>query len=133
VIDHLSLPVADLERSRRFYDAALAPLGARRMLDLEEADYTASGYGMREGEPAFWVGTGTRPGAAAPVPPEGLHVAFQAPDRAAVDAFHAAAVAAGGLDNGGPGLRPQYHPNYYAAFAIDPDGHHVEAVCHRPA
>ncbi len=133
MIDHLSLPVADIDRSRRFYDAALEPLGARRAMDMEEPDYLASGWGQGSGEPAFWVGS-AKPGqpAAAPVPPDGFHIAFHAASRGAVDAFHCAALAAGGTDNGPPGLRPHYHEHYYAAFVIDPDGYRLEAVCHRP-
>jgi catechol 2,3-dioxygenase-like lactoylglutathione lyase family enzyme len=132
MIDHLSLAVSDLDRSRAFYDRALAALGARRLMEVEDApDYVASGYGTTEGEPAFWIGSSIGP-APDPVAPDGQHVAFAAPDRAAVDAFHKAALAAGGRDNGAPGLRPHYHPNYYAAFIIDPDGYRIEAVCHRP-
>jgi len=132
MIDHLSLPVADLARSRAFYDTVLATLGVRRVMDLEIDDYVAAGYGGSEHEPAFWIGSSTE-AAAAPVQPDGQHIALTAPDRAAVDAFHAAALAAGGRDNGAPGLRPHYHENYYAAFVIDPDGYHMEAVCHAPA
>lgn len=131
MIDHLSLAVADIARSRAFYDRVMPALGARRMQDMEEEGYLASGYGSREGEPVFWVGAARVPGPPPPVP-EGQHVALAAPDRAAVDAFYVAAIAAGATDNGGPGLRPHYHPNYYAAFVIDPDGHHLEAVCHLP-
>jgi catechol 2,3-dioxygenase-like lactoylglutathione lyase family enzyme len=115
-IDHLTLSVRDLEASRRFYREALAPFG------VEEVEaWGGVGWGppdrvdffIREGEP-------TAP----------LHVAFASPDRATVDAFHAAALAAGGTDNGRPGLRPRYHENYYGAYVIDLDGHNVEAVCH---
>jgi catechol 2,3-dioxygenase-like lactoylglutathione lyase family enzyme len=133
MIDHISIAVADIHRARAFYDRALATLGHQRVMDVEDApDFVGSGYGAREHEPAFWIGA---PKPAAPVapPPEGHHVAFAAPDRAAVDAFHKEALAAGARDNGAPGLRPHYHPDYYAAFVIDPDGHHLEAVCHRPA
>jgi catechol 2,3-dioxygenase-like lactoylglutathione lyase family enzyme len=134
MIDHISLSVADLDRSRHFYDRVLTPLGARRMMDVDDAPgYRASGYGVVEGEPAFWIGIGTGEDDkfVAP-PPQGQHVAFAAPDRASVDAFHAAAIMSGGRDNGLPGLRIQFHPNYYAAFVIDPDGHRIEAVCHKP-
>ncbi|MGO1076675.1 VOC family protein [Inquilinus sp. CA228] len=128
MLDHVSIGVADLGASRAFYDAALAPLGYGRILDFDDA----TGYG--EPMPArtghFWIGK-AEAGKLAPMP--GLHIAFGAPDRASVDAFHAAALAAGGRDNGAPGPRPHYHPNYYGAFVIDPDGHHVEAVCHDPA
>lgn len=124
MIDHISLPVADLERSKAFYDAALAPLDIVKIKSLDgEID-----YGRADSEPLFAIvaaGNGT---AQAP----GFHVAFRSKDRATVDAFHQAALAAGAKDNGTPGLRPAYHPNYYAAFIIDPDGYHIEIVCHRP-
>jgi catechol 2,3-dioxygenase-like lactoylglutathione lyase family enzyme len=121
--------VSDFDRSRAFYDALLAALGQQRVQEMEEDEFVAAGYG--EGyEPAFWIGA-LKP-AAAVVPPVGQHIAFRARDRADVDAFHRAALAAGGADNGAPGLRPHYHADYYAAFVIDPDGHHLEAVCHQP-
>jgi catechol 2,3-dioxygenase-like lactoylglutathione lyase family enzyme len=131
MIDHISLPVADFYRARAFYDAALQPLGYGRAMEFEHAGYGGLGYGLAQ-KPTFWVGA---PLAGGPpvTPPPGFHVAFAAPDRASVDAFYAAALAAGGSDNGAPGLRPHYHPNYYAAFVLDPDGYHIEAVCHRPA
>ena len=130
MLDHLSTPVSDFDRSAAFYDAALAPLGFARVMDHEVGDYRGAGYGAA-GKPSFWIGA---PVADAPavVPLSGAHVAFAASSRAAVDAFHAAALAAGATDNGAPGLRPQYHPAYYAAFVIDPDGYHIEAVCHHP-
>jgi catechol 2,3-dioxygenase-like lactoylglutathione lyase family enzyme len=128
MIDHLSLGVADLSRSRAFYDAALAPLGYRRLFDVAGA----SGYGesladtLREQALPFWIGHNpARVGLSG-------HVCFKAALRASVDAFYEAALAAGGRDNGKPGLRPIYHPNYYAAFIVDPDGHRIEAVCHQP-
>jgi catechol 2,3-dioxygenase-like lactoylglutathione lyase family enzyme len=119
VIDHVNIGVADLAASRAFYEAALAPLGCALLMDRPY------GVGLgRDGKPSFWISDR---------PPSGpLHLAFASPDRAAVDAFHAAAVAAGGRDNGAPGLRPQYHPTYYGAFVLDPDGNNVEAVTHRP-
>jgi catechol 2,3-dioxygenase-like lactoylglutathione lyase family enzyme len=124
MIDHASLGVSDLAASAAFYDAALAPLGLDRQLEFEGA----VGYGS--GAPVFWIG---RPHNGAPIsPPPGLHLALTAPDRAAVDAFHGAALGAGGRDAGAPGLRPHYHAHYYAAFVLDPDGYKVEAVCHRP-
>lgn len=126
MIDHIGLDVSDLGRSRDFYAAALAPLGYRITKQTEGA----LGFGVAEGfgaspDPAgdFWIAAG------APTPPL-THVAFSAPTRAVVDAFHAAALAAGGRDNGAPGLRPHYHARYYAAFILDPDGHNIEAVCH---
>ena len=128
MLDHLSLGVADLARSRTFYDAVLAPLGYVRRFDLDDA----SGYGTPEPHPLreqalpFWIGRDPqRVGLSG-------HVCFRAPGRAAVEAFHGAALAAGGRDNGQPGLRPHYHANYYAAFIVDPDGHRIEAVCHQP-
>lgn len=123
MLDHLGFAVADVARSRAFYAAALAPLGMG--VHSEGPGWAMFG---RAGAPQLWIGA---PEVAGPVPGH-IHFALLAPDRAAVDAFHAAAVAAGGRDNGGPGLRPQYHPSYYAAFVIDPDGHNIEAVCHAP-
>jgi catechol 2,3-dioxygenase-like lactoylglutathione lyase family enzyme len=133
MIDHLSVSVADPARSAAFYDAALAPLGYVRAMEFEAPDGSFKGiaYGPAGGKPYFWIG-GPALGGAAVTPMAGFHVAFAAAGRAAVDAFHAAALGAGGADNGAPGLRPHYHPHYYAAFVIDPDGHHVEAVCHKP-
>jgi catechol 2,3-dioxygenase-like lactoylglutathione lyase family enzyme len=117
VIDHVKLHVADAERSRAFYEQALAPLGYRVIMQ------PAPGLvGMGTGFPDFWVAQSDAPTVA--------HVALRAEDREAVDAFHAAALAAGGRDNGAPGLRPQYHPGYYGAFVLDPDGNNVEAVHH---
>jgi len=120
VIDHLSLEVADYERSKAFYSEALAPLGYELLLEF---DGNVAGLGVN-GKPDFWVVGGAPSGTA--------HVAFASPDRETVDAFHAAALAAGGTDNGQPGLRPLYHEHYYGAFIRDPDGNNVEAVCHLP-
>lgn len=119
--DHMGFGVADFARSRAFYVAALAPLGVGV---LHEGD----GWAMfgKDGRGRLWIGQiGRVPGP--------VHIAFQAADRAEVRAFHAAALAAGGTDNGAPGIRAQYHPDYYAAFVLDPDGHNIEAVCHAPA
>lgn len=124
MIDHISLPVSDLARAKAFYDAVLAAVGYRRMMDFGQA----AGYG--DGHPHFWIGV---PPAGEQAPASGVHIAFRAKDRAAVDAFHAAALAHGGRDNGAPGLRPLYHPDYYAGFVFDPDGNRIEAVCHLPA
>jgi len=130
MLDHISLPVSDFRRARAFYDAALAPLGYERAMEFEHGGHGGVGYGA-QGKPTFWVGAPLEN--APPVTPQpGFHVAFVARDRAAVDAFYGAALAAGGADNGAPGLRPHYHPHYYGAFVLDPDGHHIEAVCHRP-
>ena len=126
MLDHIGLAVADFDRARSFYRAALKPLGLGVVMEVtaEETGGDAhAGFGD-EGKPFFWIGTGAKPGGCA-------HVAFAAQTRAEVDAFHAAAIAAGGRDNGAPGLRPHYHPNYYGAFVFDPDGNNIEAVCHR--
>jgi catechol 2,3-dioxygenase-like lactoylglutathione lyase family enzyme len=128
MFDHVGITVRDFERSKAFYQVALAPLGYKLQMEFTGA----AGFG-REGMPAFWIGgrpdfwTEEHQVGHAPV-----HLAFRASDRAAVGAFHAAALVAGGRDNGGPGLRAHYHPTYYGAFIIDPDGNNVEAVCHRP-
>ena len=127
MLDHIGLAVADFDRARAFYRAALKPLGLGVVMEVtaEETGGDAhAGFGD-EGKPFFWIGTGAKPKG-------GAHVAFAAQTRAEVDAFHAAAIAAGGRDNGAPGLRPHYHPNYYGAFVFDPDGNNIEAVCHRP-
>lgn len=132
MIDHLGLRVSDLARSRRFYDAALAPLGATLIMEIrpeESGGYHGVGYG-RAGKPSFWLSTDLRRSADESRGLDQAHIAFTADDRAAVDAFHAAALAQGGRDNGPPGVRAHYHPHYYAAFVIDPDGINVEAVCH---
>lgn len=120
-IDHVSLSVADFDAARTFYLAALKPLGMGLVMEFPGT----CGLGP-EGRPFFWLNAG---GKTAPH----IHLAFRADTRAAVDAFYKAAIAAGARDNGPPGLRSMYHPNYYAAFVIDPDGHNIEAVCHTPA
>ena len=125
MIDHTGVSVSDFARSKAFYTAALAPLGYRLLMDIT-AETTGGYEGAGFGEPAkpdFWIGKG-KPNQ----PP--VHVAFRAANRAAVKAFYEAALAAGGRDNGAPGLRLDYHPNYYGAFVLDPDGHNIEAVCH---
>ncbi len=127
MLHHLSLGTADIERSARFYDAALQPLGYVRVWsDLRPGETgQAVGYGLPGGGDKLAV----KQVVAAPVVPmPGFHIAFAAPSRQAVQAFHAAALASGGRDNGAAGLRPGYGPGYYAAFVIDPDGHHLEAV-----
>ena len=121
MIDHTGVGISRFATSKAFYSAALAPLGYDVVMEWE----TFAGFGVA-GKPDFWIGEGTPN-----VPP--IHVAFRAESRAQVDAFHKAALAAGGRDNGAPGLRPQYHPNYYGAFVLDPDGHNIEAVCHTAA
>ncbi len=131
-LDHLSLGVNDLARSKAFYDAALAPLGLVPHVEIPgEVGYGPPDETAEQGY-AFYIGfedAGARRGVA---PSAGFHLAFRAPSRAAVRAFHAAALAAGGRSYGAPGPRPRYHPHYYGAFVLDPDGHHVEAVCHAP-
>ena len=124
MIHHLSLGVRDLHASARFYDAVLGALGVRRVFE----DDDAIGYGLENDEDILCLKL--RPDAAAPGP--GFHLAFTAARRAAVDAFHAAGLAAGGADNGGPGLRADYGAHYYAAFLVDPDGHRVEALVKGP-
>ena len=129
MLDHIGFSVSDLARSRAFYEKALAPLGIGKIMELS-AEQTGSGghAGFGEGgKPYFWIGD-----RADSVLKGSMHVAFAAASRAAVDAFHRAALAAGGQDNGAPGLRPHYHSSYYGAFVLDPDGHNVEAVCHLP-
>ena len=119
-IDHVVLVVADYQRAKAFYVKALAPLGVGILMEFTE-DGRFAGFG--DTEPFFWIGDkGALSGP--------THVAFAAASRAEVDAFHAAAIAAGAVDNGAPGLRPHYHPDYYGAFVIDPDGHNIEAVDH---
>jgi catechol 2,3-dioxygenase-like lactoylglutathione lyase family enzyme len=121
MFDHVALNVRDYERSRAFYEQALKPLGYSVAMDMSQ--YKAVAFGTDE-KPVLWIcerepyGTGT-------------HVAFTCEDRETVDAFHAAALEAGGGDNGAPGIREHYHPTYYGAFALDPDGNNVEAVCHK--
>ncbi|EKF20367.1 VOC family protein [Nitratireductor pacificus] len=126
MIDHIGIEVADFERARTFYDKAMAPLGAS-LLMMVPAEFTGGrkvgGYGRDR--PVYWLSEGGAQRATG-------HVAFTANTRAEVDAFHAAALAAGGRDNGAPGPRPHYHADYYGAFVFDPDGNNIEAVCHRP-
>ena len=122
-LDHISLSTADYPTSLAFYQAALAPLGVSTHMKFEGPDGNVAGLGSDQ--PFLWIGDG---GALT----GRLHIALRADTRAQVDAFYAAAIAAGGRDNGAPGLRAHYHPNYYAAFVLDPDGHNIEAVCHVP-
>lgn len=124
MLHHISFGVRDLHHAGLFYDAALGALGYRRVFE----DDTAIGYGVEDGNDLLCLKL--RPDAAAPG--AGFHMAFSAPSRAAVDAFHAAALRIGGSDNGAPGLRADYGDHYYAAFVVDPDGHRIEAVINRP-
>lgn len=121
MLDHVGLLVADYERSKRFFEDSLAALGYAVLMEFGG---TTAGLGAG-GKPDFWISQGD--------PKTPVHVAFSCSDRATVDAFYQAALAAGGRDNGAPGLRPHYHPNYYGAFVHDPDGNNIEAVCHRSA
>jgi catechol 2,3-dioxygenase-like lactoylglutathione lyase family enzyme len=122
VLDHVGIPVSDFERSKRFYQQALSPLGYALIMEPRQG---VAGLG-RSDKPDFWIFHQGGPGRT-------VHVAFAAEERVAVDAFHEAAIAAGGSDNGRPGLRPEYHPGYYGAFVLDPDGNNIEAVRHGPA
>lgn len=124
MFNHISIGVCDIRRTKAFYDAALKPLGYECLSEGE----TSLGYG--NGEVGLWISI-----TSSPVPADkasGLHFCFDAPSRQAVDAFHAAALEAGGKDNGAPGLRGDYGPNYYAAFVVDPDGYRMEAYCGKP-
>ena len=117
MIDHISLAVRDFEASKRFFAAALAPLGYKVVMEFPNVAGLGAG-----GKPDFWI-------SARELGPS-THIAFASSDRATVDEFYKAAIAAGGKDNGEPGLRTMYHPNYYGAFVLDPDGNNIEAVCH---
>jgi catechol 2,3-dioxygenase-like lactoylglutathione lyase family enzyme len=124
MLDHIGIPVSDFAASKAFYERALAPLGIVLVMEVtpeQTGDGSAAGFGDA-GKPYFWIGSSAEKGR--------THVAFDAPSRDVVDAFHRGALLAGGRDNGAPGLRPHYHPNYYGAFVLDPDGNNVEAVCH---
>jgi len=128
MLDHVGFTVSDYERAKHFYQAALAPLGIALLFEVTAAETGAeshAGFGT-PGRAFFWIGTGA-------TATRSLHVAFAAADRATVDAFHQAALAAGATDNGAPGLRPHYSADYYGAFVRDADGNNIEAVCRRPA
>jgi catechol 2,3-dioxygenase-like lactoylglutathione lyase family enzyme len=126
MIDHMGIAISDIEVSKAFYTAALAPLGLTLNMtatpEQTESGGTAHGFG-KDGGAFFWIADGERVG-------QGTHIAFEAETHAAVRAFYDAAIAAGGKDHGAPGPRPNYGPNYYAAFVLDPDGVNVEAVCY---
>ena len=127
MIDHLGFAVRDIEKAKAFYLKAFAPLGIELLVEVTPEQSGADahlGFGAN-GKPFFWIGTGKAV--------EGpVHIALTAPNRATVDSFYKAALAAGGRDNGAPGIRAYYHPNYYGAFVFDLDGHNIEAVCHLP-
>jgi len=121
MLDHVTIGVSDIEQSKEFYDRALHPLGISRLYAEGER---VAGYGISP-KAFFWIGRRD-------TPQTGAHIAFAARDRATVDRFYDEAIAAGGRDNGRPGIRPNYHPDYYGAFVLDPDGHNIEAVCRSP-
>jgi catechol 2,3-dioxygenase-like lactoylglutathione lyase family enzyme len=127
VIDHTGLNVSDFQKSREFYARALGAIGYAVIMEfpLQDGSGQVAGFGEPP-KPDFWIATGT------PNKPH-LHIAFRVASRRQVDDFYRAALAAGGRDNGAPGVREHYHPNYYGAFVRDPDGHNIEAVCHDPA
>ena len=120
IVDHIGFSVSDAQRSNAFYSKTLAPLGIEKASEFDGW----AGYG-KNGKPELWFGQGDAP----QLP---MHIAFITDNRAQVDQFYEAALAAGGKDNGAPGIREIYHPDYYGAFVIDPDGHNIEAVCHNP-
>jgi catechol 2,3-dioxygenase-like lactoylglutathione lyase family enzyme len=122
MIDHMGVQVANLDRSIAFYEKALAPLGIVLVMKLPAHIAPGAGFGP-PGKPELWIDA-SRP------PTDRIHVAFRAKTRTEVKAFYDAAIAAGGTDNGAPGMRPHYHPDYFGAFVRDPDGHNIEAVCH---
>ena len=125
MLDHVGVEVSDYERSKAFYTQALEPLGLELLMEPVPG---AGGFGLTANQkPFFWISARGRPAVS------GVHVAFEAPSTEVVDAFHAAALAAGAQDNGGPGKREIYHPHYYGAFVLDPDGNNVEAVFHGAA
>ena len=127
MIDHMAFQVSDLKRSQEFYDKALAPLGYKRLMEAPEKNAQGAwflGWGDSL-DTDIWIGESQR------TEPR-LHIAFRADNHQQVDEFYEAALAAGGKDNGKPGLRPHYHEHYYGAYVLDPDGHNVEAVCHTP-
>ena len=128
MLDHIGFSVSNMKVSRIFYEKALKPIGITPMMEVtpEMTGTSDSHVGFGAGRPFFWIGTGGKVSA-------GTHVAFAAESRKIVDEFYAAAMAAGGRDNGKPGLRPHYHENYYGAFVLDPDGNNIEAVCHSPS
>jgi catechol 2,3-dioxygenase-like lactoylglutathione lyase family enzyme len=127
MIDHTGVTVSHFGASKAFYSQALAPIGYSLVVEFPAAvtgHADVAGFGVAP-KPDFWIAEGSPN-----VPP--IHVAFRVEKRALVDAFYKAGIKAGGRDNGGPGVRAHYHPNYYGAFVLDPDGHNVEVVCHEP-
>lgn len=127
MIDHTGINISNFDKSKNFYTKALAPLGYQLLKEFDASVtgfISLAGFGI-DGEPDFWITQGE-------VNTPRIHIAFRAETREMVQAFYTAALKAGGRDNGAPGLRPNYHPDYYAAFVLDPDGHNIEAVCHIP-
>lgn len=127
MLDHIGFAVNEYDRSKRFYETALAPLAITLQMEVTPKETglgSHAGFGA-DGKPFFWIGNQGRP-------VTGVHIAFTAKSRKAVDEFYKAALQVGGRDNGAPGLRPHYHEHYYGAFVLDPDGNNVEAVCHKP-
>lgn len=120
IIDHIGFAISDFDCSKRFYDRCLAPIGVHLVIEIDGW----AGYGYDD-KAELWFGVDE-------LPQRPMHIAFSASDRAAVDAFHRSGIAAGGKDNGAPGIRAIYHPHYYGAFLLDPDDHNIEAVCHHP-
>ncbi|MES2935600.1 MAG: VOC family protein [Pseudomonadota bacterium] len=130
MIDHSGFTVSDISRSKAYYKLALAPIDYSLLMEFPAAitgTTDVAGFGEPD-KPDFWLSQATP---AKPAHSPALHFAFAAANRAQVDAYYTAAIAAGGQDNGAPGLRPHYHPNYYGAFVLDPDGHNIEVVCHQ--
>jgi catechol 2,3-dioxygenase-like lactoylglutathione lyase family enzyme len=125
MLDHIGFSVSNVNASRAFYEMALKPLGIKIVMEVtpEMTGADESHFGFGTGKPFFWIGSYKKPS-------PGVHVAFAAESRKVVDEFYAAAIAAGGKDNGAPGVRAHYHENYYGAFVLDPDGNNIEAVCH---
>ncbi|MCU0541053.1 MAG: VOC family protein [Oscillatoriaceae cyanobacterium Prado104] len=128
MIDHTGINVSNFEKSKDFYTNSLAPLGYQLLHEFDRAgtgSASGAGFGIEEKSPDFWIFQGE-------VNTPRIHIAFRAETRELVEAFYEAALKVGGRDNGAPGLRTHYHPNYYGAFVLDPDGHNIEAVCHAP-
>jgi catechol 2,3-dioxygenase-like lactoylglutathione lyase family enzyme len=127
MLDHIGFAVSEFDRSKRFYETALAPLSIKLIMEVTPAQTglgSHAGFGA-DGKAFFWIGNHGQPVKA-------MHIAFAAETRAAVDEFHREALRIGGRDNGAPGLRTHYHENYYGAFVLDPDGNNIEVVCHKP-
>jgi catechol 2,3-dioxygenase-like lactoylglutathione lyase family enzyme len=123
ILDHVGIKVSDFDRSKAFYREALGTLGIELLADFAFGDDEHAGFGKEQA--TFWISNGRQTRGE-------THVAFTAASRAEVQAFYSVALSMGGRDNGAPGLRPHYHPNYYGAFVLDPDGNNIEAVCHEP-